>query len=97
VITTVKLFEELERYRARALLTIDDIAKPLLNVSDLTYKKWRKGVVPDAFREPDLREAVQLLHVAIERGLLPVRGRPKLDKTKDRRRGIIQTLLDPAG
>jgi len=93
MITTVTLFEKLERLRAQALLTIDDIATPLLKVSNMTYKKWRKGVIPDAHREPVLREAVQLLHVAIEEGLLPVRGKPKLEKTRTKRRGILDGLL----
>ena len=92
MITTVKLFEELERLRAQAILSMDDVL-PLVDVSKVTYIKWVRGQIPDSHREPMLREAVQLLHVAIDLGQLPVRGKPKSQKTGEKRRGILTSPL----
>lgn len=67
-ITTVRLFRRFDSLRRSVRLTIEDVAQPLLGISPRTYIKWRKGTVPDAIREPKLRDAIQFVHTGIETG-----------------------------
>lgn len=54
------LFEKVDALRIKLSLTIDEVI-PFVGVTSLTYKNWRKGSVPHAWREDNLRQVCEAL------------------------------------
>lgn len=71
MLSTQVTFNEVEELRRELGVSIEEAAD-LIGVTVLTYKNWRRGVVPRIEREPGLNTSYDVLAYCLENHLLPV-------------------------
>jgi len=78
MLTLRSVFHDLDESRLSAGFSIDCIAKAV-GVAPLTYKKWRRGVVPRAERETRMLFVTEAVLMCITWGEVQYTGRTRKD------------------